>query len=74
MMGYIRNQSAPADLVLSNLIECNILVMAKDEYGNVLIPSWNYNGIGNMVPGKGYQIKVAENTLLHFYQTILITE
>ena len=66
MMGYIRNQSAPADLVLNNLIECNILVMAKDENGNVLIPSWNYNGIGNMEPGKGYQIKVVENTLLHF--------
>ena len=66
MMGYIRNQSAPADLVLNDLIECNILVMAKDENGNVLIPSWNYNGIGNMEPGKGYQIKVIENTLLHF--------
>ncbi len=26
----------------------------------------NYNGIGNMEPGKGYQIKVQENTLLHF--------
>lgn len=66
MMGYIRNQSAPADLVLNNLVECNNLVMAKDENGNVLIPSWNYNGIGNMDPGKGYQIKVSENTLLHF--------
>lgn len=66
MMGYIRNQSAPADLVLNNLVECNNLVLAKDENGNVLIPSWNYNGIGNMDPGKGYQIKVSENTLLHF--------
>lgn len=66
MMGYIRNQSAPADLVLNELVECNNLIMAKDEDGNVLIPSWNYNGIGNMEPGKGYQIKVLENTLLHF--------
>ena len=66
MIGYLRNQSAPADLVLNDLIECNILIMAKDENGNVLIPSWNYNGIGNMNPGKGYQIKVLENTLLHF--------
>ena len=48
MMGYIRNQSAPADLVLNDLVECNNLIMAKDEDGNVLIPSWNYNGIGNM--------------------------
>ena len=66
MIGYIRNQPASADLVLNDLIQCNNLVMAKDELGAVLIPSMNYNGIGNMEPGKGYQIKVQENTLLHF--------
>ena len=66
MIGYLRNQPAPADLVLNDLSECNNLIMAKDEIGNVLIPSYNYNGIGNMIPGKGYQIKVLENTLLHF--------
>ena len=66
MMGYIRNQAAPADLVLNDLSECNNLIIAKDEEGNVLIPSWNYNGIGNMEPGKGYQIKLEENTLIHF--------
>ena len=66
MIGYIRNEPASADLVLNDLIQCNNLVMAKDELGAVLIPSMNYNGIGNMEPGKGYQIKVQENTLLHF--------
>ncbi len=66
MIGYLRNQAAPADLVLNDLSECNNLIMAKDEIGNVLIPSYSYNGIGNMIPGKGYQIKVLENTLLHF--------
>ncbi len=66
MIGYIRNQSALADLVLNDLIQSNNLIMAKDENGDVLIPSWNYNGIGNMEPGKGYQIKVNQNSLLHF--------
>ena len=66
MIGYIRNQPALANLVLNDLIQCNNLIMAKDELGAVLIPSWDYNGIGNMEPGKGYQIKVEENTLLHF--------
>ena len=66
MIGYIRNQSALADLVLNNLIQNNKLIMAKDELGNVLIPSWEFNGIGNMEAGKGYQIKVNENSLLHF--------
>ena len=36
--------------------------MAKDENGNVLIPSWNYNGIGNMNPGKAIKLGI-ENTL-----------
>ena len=66
MIGYIRNQPALADLVLNDLIQSNNLIMAKDEHGDVLIPSWNYNGIGNMEPGKGYQIKVDESSLLHF--------
>ncbi|PDH48874.1 MAG: hypothetical protein CND86_01350 [Bacteroidetes bacterium MED-G21] len=66
MIGYLRNQPALADLVLNELILCNNLILAKDEHGDVLIPSWNFNGIGNMEPGKGYQVKVEENTLLHF--------
>ena len=66
MIGYIRTEPAPADLVLNDLIQNNNLIMAKDDLGAVLIPSMNYNGIGNMEPGKGYQIKVTENSLLHF--------
>lgn len=66
MIGYLRNEAASADLVLSQLIETENLTIAKDFSGAVLIPEWNYNGIGNMEPGRGYQVKLNEVAQLHF--------
>tara|TARA_B100001093_G_scaffold214420_1_gene205766 strand:+ start:6032 stop:7258 length:1227 start_codon:yes stop_codon:yes gene_type:complete len=66
MIGYIRENEAPANLVLEPLIQSNNLLLAKDSYGNVLIPEIGYNGIGNMVPGKGYQLKVLNSDIMYF--------
>jgi Leucine-rich repeat (LRR) protein len=66
MIGYLRNEPAPADLVLNQLIETGNLTLAKDHSGAVVIPEWNYNGIGDMEPGKGYQVKLNEAAQLHF--------
>ena len=66
LIAYLRNEPASAELVLGELIATNNLLIAKDYTGAVLIPSWDFNGIGNMEAGKGYQIKVQENTLLNF--------
>ena len=66
LVGYLRNTPAPADLVLGELIENGNLLIAKDYSGAVVLPSWDFNGIGNMEVGKGYQVKVQENSLLHF--------
>ena len=66
LIAYLRNNSAPADLVLGELIASGNLLIAKDYTGAVLLPSWGYNGIGSMEAGKGYQVKVQENTLLNF--------
>lgn len=66
LVGYLRNTPAPADLVLKELIDSGNLIIAKDYLGAVILPSWGFNGIGDMEVGKGYQVKVQENTLLHF--------
>lgn len=66
LVGYLRNSSAPADLVLKELIETDNLLIAKDYLGAVILPKWGFNGIGDLEAGKGYQIKVRENSLLHF--------
>lgn len=66
MIGYLRENEAPADLVLAPIIQSNNLLIAKDSDGNVLIPEIGYNGIGNMVPGKGYQLKVLDTGIMYF--------
>ena len=42
------------------------LIIVKDQDGSVYWPSYNLNSIGNMLPGKGYQIKMINpDTLIY---------
>ena len=36
------------------------LAKGKDYLGNVFLPEWNFNGIGTLERGFGYQIKISE--------------
>ena len=36
------------------------ILIVKDEIGAAFLPEWNFNGIGTLSPGYGYQIKVSE--------------
>ena len=36
------------------------LIIAKDYTGQAYLPDFNYNGIGNFVPGQAYQLKINE--------------
>ena len=58
MIGY--GCPSPIDVaeVLSNHTESINLV--KDNNGSVYIPEFGFNGMGDFIPGLGYQIKVAE--------------
>ena len=58
MFGY--TCPTPIDLVegLSNYYTKIIIV--KDYLGSTYLPEWNFNGIGDLNPGLGYQIKVTE--------------
>ena len=66
MIGYLRMESAPADLVLAELSDSGNLVIAKNYIGSAFIPEFNFNGIGDLEPGKGYQLKTNEADELHF--------
>ena len=54
----------PADLDLANLLSpiVNQVIIAKDYLGAAYLPEWNFNGIGNLTLGQGYQIKTTETT------------
>ena len=36
------------------------IIIVKDYLGNAYLPDWDFNGIGNLERGYGYQIKIAE--------------
>ena len=48
----------PADLVFAEIVNDNNLVIAKNHLGQAYLPDWDFNGIGNLIPGQGYQLKV----------------
>jgi hypothetical protein len=54
--GYLRNTPAPVTLMLEPVV--NQIFLVKDGDGNPYWPVYNVNLIGNMLPGKGYQVKM----------------
>jgi hypothetical protein len=57
IISYLRLEPAAADLVFSELNAAGNIVIAKDASGAAYLPSWDFNGIGDLEPGKGYQLK-----------------
>ena len=57
MIGYLNQDCFNTVDMMSGLSSLEIL---KDEYGNVYWPEFGLNSIGNMCPGKGYQVKTLE--------------
>jgi len=64
MIGYLRTEPAAADAVLADINDAGNLTIAKDYAGNAYLPEWSYNGIGDMVPGQGYQLKTIDADVL----------
>jgi len=59
MFGYGCPQSKELTEVLWDYTDYIILV--KDNNGLAFLPEWNFNGIGTLNPGYGYQIKLSES-------------
>ena len=58
MVAYLRLEPAAVDAVMAGITSTGNLVIAKDYNGSAYLPEYNFNGIGDMVPGQGYQLKV----------------
>ena len=58
MLGYTRTLSEDAEAALAPLLESNNLIIAKDYLGNAYLPEWDFNGVGYLKPGQGYQVKL----------------
>ena len=58
MFGY--GCPAPIDLVQAMSENTDNIIILKDNSGKVYMPEFGFNGIGDLTPGLGYQIKVTE--------------
>jgi hypothetical protein len=73
MFGYICIESI--DLVEALEIINDKVLIVKDYIGNAYLPEWNFNGIGDLIYSRGYQIKTnQEITDFSFCPTIMVTE
>ena len=57
MISYLRLDPAPANLVFQELVEQGNIIIVKDGNGAAFLPDWDFNGIGNLEAGHGYQLK-----------------
>ena len=60
LIGYLRLEGADAAAVMADVVANDNLIIAKDFNGNAYLPEYNFNGIGDMFPTEGYQLKVIE--------------
>ena len=51
---------------LAELNDADNLIIAKNYLGAAFLPEFNFNGIGNLEPGQGYQVKINESGVLNF--------
>ena len=60
MLGYTLNYEQDVVATLSSIVET--LALIKDNNANVYWPEFGFNGIGNFIPGQGYQLKTTAAT------------
>ena len=67
LVAYLRLENAPVDAVFESVNNNGNLIVVKDDQGLAYLPDWNFNGIGNLSPGKAYQVKTNNEDILHYF-------
>jgi hypothetical protein len=68
MIGY--TLSEPQDVVATLQEIVDVILIMKNNYAEVYWPEYGFNGIGDFIPGQGYQIKVTEAYLGFTYPDV----
>ena len=58
MFGYVCPDSADALAALSNIKD--FIVIVKNNEGAAYLPEYGFNGLGDLIPGHGYQMKLTD--------------
>ena len=64
VMSVLSKNEMNLELITASLI--NDLVIVKDYSGLVYLPEWDFNSIGNVIPGQAYQIKMYNSRVLSY--------
>jgi hypothetical protein len=64
LVSYLRYTSMNAVQALATIVNDDALILAKNNSGQVYIPMFEINDIGNMIAGQGYQMYLSKNSLL----------
>lgn len=62
MIAYYPHQELSARIAFANITE--ILIIAKDGWGQFYVPALGFSNMGNLTPGHGYQVKLSEEAEL----------
>ena len=65
-IAYLPNEPRDAEVVFSEIEDINNLHIVKDGYGNFYIPEWEWDGIGDMEVGQGYEVIMYEQDVLEY--------
>ena len=66
MFAYLRDSDADLEQMLAPIIDEIIIVKTFD--GTAFLPDWDYNGIGDLKPGEGYQAKMNASVTFYYPQ------
>ena len=70
LIAYLRLDNAPVDAVFESMTSNGNLIVVKDGLGLAYLPEWNFNGIGNLFPGKAYQVKTNNEDYLYYLSNL----
>ena len=66
IIGYLRTTPSPLDDIFESLVASDLIVIIKDYLGAAYLPEFDFNGIGDLNPGQGYQIKTSGDCILQY--------
>ena len=52
----------------------NNIILLKNNEGDAYLPEWNFNGIGGIIIGQGYQMKLVESSVLNINGSLILPE
>ena len=66
IIGYLRTTPSPLNEIFESLVASDLIVIIKDYMGAAYLPEFDFNGIGDLNPGQGYQIKANGDCILQY--------